>query len=580
MHLLEEYGECYKIGTSGLRDEIEEASKGFTLSSKPHYTSFKEHVTPYAVGHIGYNDITHMYYLGDVPDRLFEKLPTGESRYLVDRSKLEDVVDDVCSFDGKPVLVTGNLGSGKTIFVRQLIQRLHQKNVHIFTFEKYNSGTFSELASILQLPRTVLIIDNYSQCMDILDQLQFRVNRNFALVLTERSSIHRIKTNQFKKIFPVYKFCSLTELTSPEVEQLSYQIVSNQLDYDSSFRSQRQRCEMVERKIKDNCKSQFSAILLDMFGSNDIRQRLVQQFNASPKRKTQQLISFALFSTILNLRVTLTDMLELLDIDYVGLNLENDPTIQEFFNISDDHFQVRSSVIAKELLYQVQDVSVLIDALITVVDNIGDSYKDNFGHRELLKSLLSHSNFIPFLSSAGEANANEIYRFYDSVRNTPFCQQDPLFWEQFASACIDSNNFVDALSCLRTAFSRADAITGYVPYQIETVYARYLIESCLYDISIHPDFSAQSLMDCINKSYESLFKYYDYPDNQPPYTFATAKKYGTIWEKYSGQLSDSQRALFQSYIQDILKKVKTFYENSPMDAAKDPCYLALIQCKT
>lgn len=112
---------------------------------------------------------------------------------------------------------------------------------------------------------------------------------------------------------------------------------------------------------------------------------------------------------------------------------------------------MQSSVVARELLFNIQDISILTNALTTVVQTIGDSYSTNTFYKEILKSILSHSNFVHFVKK-DETSAMVILDFYNSVRNTPFCQNDPLFWEQFASACIDANRFPEAESCLKTAF--------------------------------------------------------------------------------------------------------------------------------
>ena len=67
-----------------------------------------------------------------------------------------------------------------------------------------------------------------------------------------------------------------------------------------------------------------------------------------------------------NLRLNLTDFLELLHLDYVKLRLDENHTFQEFFSTEDSQILVQSSVVARELLFNIQDISILTNALTTV----------------------------------------------------------------------------------------------------------------------------------------------------------------------------------------------------------------------
>lgn len=134
----------------------------------------------------------------------------------------------------------------------QLIQRLLSESVNIFTFNQYNDHTLDELKSIYTTSekKNVLILESYSQCWPILDQLSNHVNRNFVLILTERTAIHRVTCGKLNKIFPKYRQKFLTELDSMEIRQLSTQLVNNNLDYIENVPSKNQRLRILEEKSK------------------------------------------------------------------------------------------------------------------------------------------------------------------------------------------------------------------------------------------------------------------------------------------------------------------------------------------
>lgn len=581
IHKIELYGKCYSIGNENFAAEIEVAKANFTPSLHFDYSSFCQHSKAYPVGSVSYSTLIALYCMGHLEESLFEKLPSKESRYLVDRTILERVVDQINENTTNPILITGSLGCGKTVFVRQLIQRLLSENLQIFSFIRYTDRTFDELRSICTSSRTkktVLILESYSQCWRILEQVCQHVGRNLILVLVERSSIYRITTGKLKQLFPHYAFHSLSELDSQEIQQLSSQLVSNNLDYIQDVGNSKQRLKTMDEKIRRDCHGHFSEILLELFQSNDIHTRLEQEFQqAATQSSVGKLIAVALFASVSNLRLTLTDLLEFLKLDYVKLNLEQSHPIQEFFSTDDGQIRVRSSIIARELLYNIQDPSILTNALTTIIHSINDAYQENISYRELLKSILSHANFVPFLTK-NPSTADTVIAFYNSVRNTPFCAHDPLFWEQFASACIDANRFSDAESCLKTAFAKASTIPGYVPYQVETVQARCILLNCLYKLSTGVALSNDEVMEYFNDSYRHLFCYYSHPDNIHSYIFDVSRNYADLWDKTKTILRHDQALQFQTTIRAILSLLKEHCTEQNSSVEQDITYIYLKKC--
>lgn len=559
---LEQYGECQTIGLDGLANRIKQEQCQFVPSLEMPFTSFRQRTnTPFIVGDVQYDDLANLFYQGQIQEKLFEKDAVCDLKYLVTRTVLSRVMKNIMSSQKSVNIVTGALGSGKTVFLWQLIQSLQNENTDVFIFSNYNDSTMYELSAICSRKRkkVVILIDNYAACWDLLLWLENHIVDNIHVVLTERTSIHRIMSGKINSIFPRNHYYSLTELNSEEITQFAYRLTSNGFDFPSEtdgFSSMSSEQLLVNR-IKIDCHCRFPDTLLALFQSNDISHRLSEAFsNATSKPGVRDLVHLALFSTYLNLRISLFDMLELLHLDFVQLNLQNNCSVMEFFELGDSSFTISSSIIAKEMLDQVVKLPYLIDVLIKVVNAVGDSYNSNKSRKELLKSILSHSNFIMFLRRSNAPE--EIFRFYNQVRNAPFCQNDPLFWEQFASACIDQKNYPAAQSCLTTAFAKAEHIPGYVPYQIATVQARYHLEKCLDEISKNTNTSGQSIIESICECNKYLFKYYSHPDNIKYYIFNIAKHYSDVWKNGEAYLLPHQVGIFRSILTDTIEKLQLY----------------------
>ncbi len=580
IHRLERYGLCSKIGTTGFATRIRDEQKHYVKSPGYYFTSFKEHTANSEIGRVTYEDMVALFFKGNLQEKFFEKSKTGEYKYLVNRTKVQDIVDEIKRNSKHIFLITGSLGSGKTIFAKQLIDRMKPENWRVFTFEHYTSNTFEELNEIRRIrdKRVVLIIDGYSKCPELMDSLQYSITPNLRLILLERTSVNRTLESKIKRSFGSehIKYYNITSLDTLECNQFSYQLVQNNLDYKSESTTTK-RIEAIDQDLITKYDRCFANALLSLFHSTDIHQRLNAEFQAVMKRKDiAQVMGITLLSATISARITLTEIMELLDLDYMQIDFKNNTFAREIFTFKEESYSLNSSIVARDVLYGIQDVHILVDALIKIIVAINDSYKVNLNYKNFLKAILSHSIYVPYLCH--QDNVAEIYRFYDSVRTTPFCESDPLFWEQFASSCIDSKMFNAAESCLKTAFAKADAMGSYVPYQIENVQARYIIEYCLDKMDADPFPQIDDILNQLEECHKHLFKYFDYPDNIKAYQFKVAANYLKIWDRYHNSFGKGQRKKFTYFAQDVLDKLNKYEQTEGLDFKSEALKNDLKKC--
>lgn len=580
IHRLERYGLCCKIGTTGFATRIKDEQKHYVQSPEYYFTSFKEHTENNEIGSVTYEDMVALFFKGNLQNKFFEKSKTGEYKYLVNRTKVQDIVDEIKRNSKHIFLITGSLGSGKTIFAKQLIDRMKPENWRVFTFEHYTSNTFEELNEIRRIrdKRVVLIIDGYSKCPELMDSLQYSITPNLRLILLERTSVNRTLESKIKRSFgnEHIKYYNITSLDMIECNQFSYQLVQNNLDYKSEATIAK-RIEAMDQDLITKYDRCFANALLSLFHSTDIHQRLNAEFQAVMKRKDiAQVMAITLLSATISARITLTEIMELLDLDYMQIDFKNNTFAREIFTFKEESYSLNSSIVARDVLYGIQDVHILVDALIKIIVAINDSYKVNLNYKNFLKAILSHSIYVPYLCN--QDNAAEIYRFYDSVRTTPFCESNPLFWEQFASSCIDSKMFNAAESCLKTAFAKADAMGSYVPYQIENVQARYIIEYCIDKMDVDPLLHIDEILNQLEECHKHLFKYFDYPDNIKAYQFKVAANYLKIWDRCHNSFGKGQMKKFTFFVKDVLDKLNKYEQTEGLDFKSEALKNDLKKC--
>lgn len=252
-------------------------------------------------------------------------------------------------------------------------------------------------------------------------------------------------------------------------------------------------------------------------------------------------------------------MLSLLNIDYIYLSYKNSSLLNELFNINKDTVEITSSIIAKSLLYSIIPASELVQILQKVVMASDKLYSHDQKYQELLKAILSHTNFEPLIKN-NSANLSSVTKFYDSIRNCNFCKENPFYWEQFASICIEAQDYTTAKQCIKSAYSCAKKIKGFTPFQISTIEGEMLLKELLQKLSI-TNVDIDICINTIAQSHKLFLQYYAHPENNHYHIFNCSQNYLIIYSKIETQMSARHLSIFIEKLTEVYKKL-TEYQNS------------------
>lgn len=570
---LEEYGPCLEIGIQGLSEAIEKERLDFKKSERNDFYSFRyenEHaIIPLD---ITYKELTEAYCSGNISDRLFKRKPSGEYEYLVERWGINSIISNL--YRKAVYLITSDLGNGKTIFCKMLINELLTKDVHIFTFTSRRNNWQDEVERIVELKRSgkkvIVIIDDYPWYFDILRQFYYVGNKNITFILTARSSMNQINSKKLCQtlnidvadIKPIY----LNIMNTNEIDNFAQVIYDNKL-----LTNELKGMDLVEISdyLKNKCDSKMANILLKVFDSSYIKNELSNIYSEaieSMNQNIKEICIFSLLQPIMNIKLTFSELLELLSADYITLLARENTFITEIFDIKENEWKLKSSIIAKSLLTSTIKFNEIIDVLIKIMkladERATRDVKNSFGRTlyELQINLVSHSHFVSILHTE---DTKEIARYYDEIRNTNFAKDNPFFWEQFASAYIDMKDYSMCKRCLDVAFDAAEKLEKqlgkFIPVQVETVYGRYIIEKLLSDmakVTVTEEESIEKLIEC----HTHLMKYYYDPSNNAYYTFKIAHNYIMVYNQLSTRYNDRQKSIFMQKMQEVISKMEEFLE--------------------
>ncbi len=548
---LEKYAPVERIGVEGLSERIEIQKKEYVPSIIPasNYTSFiHEHMVPLEKSTVRLEDLSSFYYTGYIQPSVMQKDPVGDYQYVAIRDAVNIFLRERNQY--KVFLAVSNLGNGKTMFCNLVRNELRSEDVHIFVFQRETVDTANEIESICNNYRKnkiVVIIDDYYKYLNVLEQFgTFGNLSKITFLLTARQS--KISTNYRRLTSNLHisdsdvKPLKLNHLTNQEIQNLAQVLYFNNLcASEKDIASQ----DDVEGFIRTTCKGRISDVVIKLFDSSYIRDQLLTLYTRTLQEQDQafgELSVASLASEVLNLHLSTDDITRMLNIDFVKLKLSDSELINELFDAESGELKVKSSIIARKILQDIIPLENLLRVLKQILIVANSLHTCDHHYEELMKAIVSHANFLYWIQKAECVSL--IKNFYDDLRSLAyFSTCNPFYWEQFASVCIDAKDFPTAKLCLENAFKEADKIPHFVPFQVETVYARYLVEQLIHNIALGA-VPTETIIDTLMDASKRLIKHYNHPEDDHYYVFRLFDKMVCIFKEHLPDMSNWNTFIF------------------------------------
>lgn len=565
--LIENYGTCYPIGIDKFIMKIEEAKKDYVPSVNYSFKSFKciYHDTMTSVPP-SYEDIVKFYIEGKKNDKLLEKDASGEYKYVLNRKAMSYFLRNFSNV--KVFIALANLGNGKSIFLDMVENELRSEDVKVYTYIHRYDLIDQEIEHICnETKRCIVIMDNYPGHMDILHKFSQYGHANITFLLTARNGVNIMFCKQLERalhinaedIQPLY----LNQLQQEEIDCLASLIEDNSLLTVDSFGGTN-RLDF-KKFIMEDCKARFSNVLLKLFESSNIRNKLVKLYSDLEKyenKKVKEVAIFSLLKNISNYDLNFHEILDLFSADYIALKRNDIEFIPEIFEQSEDDnaINVRSAIISMELIQNVirtkDIISTMKTAFLAADNKAGRTYK------ELQKSMVSHSQFVFFTNNSDEREKLILIEsFYDDIRNTKFAKHNPFFWEQFASAYIDMKKFDLVKKCVETALVEAKRNPVFVPFQVKTVQGRYYAEKSYEDLLCGRSNASEAIVAITNAT-DAVLLHYNHPENNLYYVFKVVRFFPKIFELTKDSMNNREVSIYIEKSSLMKKRMEEYLSNN------------------
>lgn len=462
---LKRYGTVYKIGVDNFAKAIQEVQKTYTPQITDEadrlYTAFlHDYKRKYDFESPTPEDVFGLFLNGKYVDSLYYKTGGAYSAFIY-REVFADIEHAV--LDGSCVTCSP---SRKCIFL--LLPLANAESTKL-------SEEISAISNLSKTNKVLVIIDDYTNYIDILKKFTLFDNKQLQFVLTARTALNYNKMPSVLSDFAV-------EENNSAVFNLN-RVDNTGIDYCikvfERFGLFGRRVGLTREQKKDylinskNCGRKFQAIMLDVIQSQVLSSKveeLVENIKSSSQQYYNAVIIILLTKTM-NLRLSVLDIERILDLSiFSDASFRSNSAIWELINFdSDGKIIIKSSITTRYILQKVSTPETVITALNSVA-TYAAKYPSIAKFSQVLTSIISYSHIHSFLRGFGDSE-RVVLSYYDELSKLSYYEQSNFFWLQYAIACIEIKRFDRAQRYLDTAYGLIPE--DFVPFQINNQQARF-----------------------------------------------------------------------------------------------------------
>lgn len=484
---MERIGLVRKIGLEEFTKEIYQYRQNYftqeTLAKRTRLNCFIKNSRRNTLTRAKNFDIYNLFMSGEVCNELFFKNEEGSYESLIYRNKV-DMVTKAMKDNLRLIFIHANLGNGKGIFLEILKQRLYDMCIETFSFSRANNKKeISEIDSIMKNPeKKVIIIENYFNHLDILKIFSEYNCENVFFVLTARTMIYETKLVEVCDYFELEagmsKVIDINKLDDKEIGKFIQILDVNGFWGKNTALKQNEKFKRLKKYQYGNAEMQ--TILIDIIHSTEMRNKLVEVVNLIKNESGGYYIGLImmLVSKVMSLELTVDDINGIMGVNYLSDPLyTTNVAIKElvvFKNNGKEEFKIKSSIIAKEILHNLEDGQEIISAL-TKVALYANMYCEDNKFDSVLKNIASFSHVNSFLGIKRD-NLEFILDYYDELKHIEYFKDNSFFWLQYSIACLSYQEYKLAQVYVDVAYAKFRKNRKTVPFQCDNQQAKIYLE--------------------------------------------------------------------------------------------------------
>lgn len=546
------FGSIETIGLHGLSERIQQIESTHIPNTTPFlYSCFEQFkytnsLHPTAID----STARRMLLEKGIVDTDILKNHISDNEYLFSRAELSLVINLIQNSPTRCICITSRLANGKSCFLNLLSANLVNLGWNVFVYRHENVHLQEELDSFGNTTfKTVIIVESYHLYFSLLERIR-RVldNKKIVLILSSRTGIHTSVCRRIPSTIDI----SEENIQEINLDRLSASDISNLInlldkgDYLLTERSlnHQQKCSLVLR----NCNSSISSTLLKYVHSQTVKDRLNESVRlAFHDLIAQKIIISTFVLQMLSIDLNANELFALLNIRGLSQSVINNPGFQDLVDINNGKLVSHSTILAQYII-KLQSPDTILSSMIAMNQNADKLFSSDKQHA-VRASFITYSNINLLISphSRNEVVNRQILEYYYTFSQSKIYDDNPFFWLQYAIASMEIHDYSRASDLFQKAYDCANLRAGFDTFQIDTQYARFILEESCRNGSDTPfnDFSdATAFLDKAVKSSKS---------NLRLVIKQVVKAYPLFFSKYRSVLSSEQKGKILSSTNEFIK---------------------------
>jgi SIR2-like domain len=537
---LSKYGNILDFGIKGFAELLLSESTHFSESHEHNLETLVRHNNTEEESIIRDSEIEQMLLYGDISEKHIVNALTGKPRspYLITRQNL---LDQSLNFIKKNqnVIIFGELGNGKSIFLRELCTYLDANSLPVYKLISNEGDFIGDISHLSNLHKTsIIVIDDYEQYLDVLKHYINSKPRNVILVASARTYEHERLRTEFRSLDFHFSEMNVDRM-SPNEASYFVDIIDNVGMWAThAGLSHEQKIDFL------NTENHFeiSLALLELLDAPQIKNKIFTVLEKiTSKKEFKSTIFSIIFLGLLNIKANASLISDLVSNEVIyDSNFRYNEDFKKLFKIDNAYVIPKSSIFCLTVIKKFFDTKYVSEQLLNIAKILNEYSTKDKEQETIFKSTLRFS-FVERLFSESNKKAN-LKKYYEDLKiAVPWLIHDPHFWLQYGMSFIPFKEYEKA----DQLFAQADAIAKqrnneYHTNHIDTQKGRLCILKSLECIKPLDAF------DLLKEAHNLLS-----PLPNDVYKFRQVESYLEFYKKWYVNLPIDKKSLFNAYVKKM-----------------------------
>ncbi len=461
---LNKFGKTYAIGCESFAELLPNPAELAAAASRaPSYQFLKRLSLPSASPDVSIQDVDRLLLSGEFSLPAFAAQRRSQDQgaaYSVFRQKAVTEIFDAPKNGANIVMISSDLGNGKTIALQQAIHEATVKGFEVFIVDSLLPETFKELDAALSSPgRRMYVVDGVARYSRAIRHIALHLPANCILLIADRdSSAGMVDTDIFDYSTQKIRDIDLNTLNDTEISDWNLFLERWGFWQERIEDSEAERIKF----LRADCNRENRAIVLALFKGSRLGgkiEEIVEFFLNRNKQHSRAFVAI-LINSLCHNHVQWERVSDWLGIDSSSFRAAvlRSP-IRDFLPDRREWNRFSSTQLADFIFghfdFLLDDIIFVYTKIVRETAYSANDPRSGFDARENLKELMRF-RFLTRLLSRRQDSAEAISAVYHQLSNVPRIRDNDQFWLQYAMARMEIGDLDNAETYLNTAFGLAN----------------------------------------------------------------------------------------------------------------------------